>query len=125
MVGFIRVNTADHGEVAYLNVHNIVSVFPRENGITTIYTMNDDYYAVKQDVTTVEDLIGETLQDEIRETVFKTFKQPENVDKWIRDGHHLRCPRCGEYLCERDAEGDRYPTNYCPNCGRRLELEDC
>ena len=37
--------------------------------------------------------------------------------KWIRDGHHIRCDQCGIYMCDTDREGDRIPTEFCPNCG--------
>ena len=37
--------------------------------------------------------------------------------KWIRDGHHIRCDQCGMYICDTDREGDRIPTEFCPNCG--------
>ena len=37
--------------------------------------------------------------------------------KWIRDGHHIRCDQCGMYMCDTDREGDRIPTEFCPNCG--------
>lgn len=35
--------------------------------------------------------------------------------KWIRDGHHIRCDQCGIYMCDTDREGDRIPTEFCPN----------
>ena len=44
--------------------------------------------------------------------------QPERIrGHWIHDGHHIRCDQCREYMCDKDAEGDRIPTNFCPNCG--------
>lgn len=36
---------------------------------------------------------------------------------WIIDGHHRRCPECGEYFCIKDAEGNEIPSSFCPNCG--------
>ena len=41
--------------------------------------------------------------------------------KWIRDGHHIRCDQCGMYMCDTDREGDRIPTDFCPNCGCRMD----
>ena len=41
--------------------------------------------------------------------------------KWIRDGHHIRCDQCGIYMCDTDREGDRIPTDFCPNCGCRMD----
>ena len=37
--------------------------------------------------------------------------------QWIIDGHHRRCPECGEYFCIKDAEGNEIPSSFCPNCG--------
>ena len=37
--------------------------------------------------------------------------------KWIIDGHHIRCNRCNEYICNTDREGNKIPDNFCPNCG--------
>ena len=44
--------------------------------------------------------------------------------KWIRDGHHIRCDQCGMYMCDTDREGDRIPTEFCPNCGAKMEVDD-
>ena len=37
--------------------------------------------------------------------------------EWIIDGHHIRCNKCNEYICNTDREGDKIPDNFCPNCG--------
>lgn len=42
---------------------------------------------------------------------------------WIRDGHHIRCSECSEYICDKDREGDTIPQNYCPNCGAYMKGE--
>ena len=39
---------------------------------------------------------------------------------WIRDGHHIRCSECSEYICDTDREGDTIPQNFCPNCGAKM-----
>ena len=37
--------------------------------------------------------------------------------EWIIDGHHIRCNKCNEYICNTDREGNKIPNNFCPNCG--------
>ena len=44
--------------------------------------------------------------------------------KWIRDGHHIRCDQCGMYMCDTDREGDRIPTEFCPNCGADMRQRE-
>ena len=44
--------------------------------------------------------------------------------KWIIDGHHIECNQCGMYMCNTDREGDKFPTNFCPNCGAEMEADD-
>ena len=43
--------------------------------------------------------------------------------KWERDGHHIKCDQCGEWMCDRDREGWDIPKNYCPNCGADMRGE--
>lgn len=45
--------------------------------------------------------------------------QPQ-TSHWIIDGHHIRCSKCGETMCNTDREGDPIPRNFCPNCGARM-----
>ena len=35
-----------------------------------------------------------------------------------KDGHRIRCLNCGEYWCDNDKEGNPFPMNFCPNCGK-------
>ena len=42
---------------------------------------------------------------------------------WIKDGHHIRCSECSEYICDKDIEGDAIPQNFCPNCGAEMKGE--
>ena len=45
--------------------------------------------------------------------------------KWIIDGHHIRCNRCNEYICNTDREGNKIPDNFCPNCGADMRKPNC
>ena len=45
----------------------------------------------------------------------KICERPQG--EWIIDGHHIRCNRCNEYICDTDREGNKIPDNFCPNCG--------
>ena len=40
--------------------------------------------------------------------------------EWIIDGHHIRCNRCNEYICNTDREGNKIPDNFCSNCGAKM-----
>lgn len=42
-------------------------------------------------------------------------KRPQG--EWVIDGHHIRCNRCNEYICNTDREGNKIPDNFCPHCG--------
>lgn len=45
--------------------------------------------------------------------------------KWLIDGHHIKCDKCGEYMCRKDYEGEVIPRNFCPNCGAKMEGIEC
>lgn len=45
----------------------------------------------------------------------------EQETTFEKDGHHIRCKSCGVYFCDMDREGDRYPQNFCPNCGKAVK----
>ena len=47
----------------------------------------------------------------------KTLNPKIKHGKWIIDGHHIRCNRCNEYICNTDREGNKIPDSFCPNCG--------
>jgi len=47
----------------------------------------------------------------------------EQKTTFMKDGHHIMCKSCGAYWCDRDREGDLYPQNFCPNCGKAAEWE--
>ena len=44
--------------------------------------------------------------------------------EWLIDGHHIRCNRCNEYICNTDREGNKIPDNFCPNCGADMKKEE-
>lgn len=41
--------------------------------------------------------------------------------KWIYDGHHLRCSNCNDYHTIKDSDWNSIASNYCPNCGAKME----
>lgn len=45
------------------------------------------------------------------------LKEQETTLK--KDGHHIRCVKCNSYWCITDREGNAFPMNYCPECGRK------
>lgn len=77
---------------------------------------------------TVDDIdkVTAVVVDEHKSKFCKQFYEDAEPKrgKWIRDGHHIRCDQCGMYMCDTDREGDRIPTEFCPNCGARMEGED-
>lgn len=44
----------------------------------------------------------------------------EQKTTFEKDGHHIRCTSCGNYWCDTDCEGNTFPRNYCPECGRKV-----
>lgn len=46
--------------------------------------------------------------------------EKRNEGQWIFDGHHMKCNRCGTWLCTTDREGDKIPNNFCPECGAKM-----
>lgn len=50
-----------------------------------------------------------------------TLNEQETV--FVKDGHHIRCMHCGEYWCDTDSEGNPFPMNFCPNCGKARKLK--
>lgn len=50
--------------------------------------------------------------------VIALLKEQETT--FEKDGHHIRCISCGNYWCDTDREGNLFPHNYCPHCGRRV-----
>lgn len=63
---------------------------------------------------------------EVQETAkaaLSLLKEQETT--FEKDGHHIMCKSCGAYWCDRDREGDQYPRNFCPNCGKAVKRERC
>lgn len=56
------------------------------------------------------------------QNVLALLKEQETT--FEKDGHHITCKSCGAYWCDRDREGDRYPQNFCPNCGKVVKRND-
>lgn len=73
----------------------------------------NDYY---RDLITACCEIGEKHKGFVRMSLEALKKEPRE-GRWIIDGHHRKCPICGEYFCIKDAEGNEIPSSFCPNCG--------
>lgn len=50
------------------------------------------------------------------------LKEQETI--FLKNGHHVRCMHCGEYWCYTDREGNSFPINCCPYCGRPVKQND-
>lgn len=64
---------------------------------------------------------GEDLLIEYSSVVELLALLKEQETTFENDGHHIMCKSCGAYWCGMDQEGDRYPQNFCPNCGKMTE----
>ena len=62
------------------------------------------------------------LLKEDAEYVLALLKKQETT--FEKDGHHIMCKSCGAYFCDRDREGDQYPQNFCPNCGKSVKWNE-
>ena len=60
---------------------------------------------------------GYKVADEIIGLLPSVTPQEPRKGHWIIDGHHRKCPICGEYFCIKDAERNAIPSSFCPNCG--------
>jgi hypothetical protein len=68
---------------------------------------------------------AETRDDYVRDCIndaLALLKEQETTLE--KDGHHVRCLNCGEYWCNNDREGNPFPMNFCPNCGRKVKWND-
>lgn len=59
------------------------------------------------------------VQDQLINDALELLKEQETTLE--KDGHHIRCLNCGEYWCDNDREGNPFPMNFCPNCGRKVK----
>ena len=58
---------------------------------------------------------------EMYTNVIALLKEQETT--FEKDGHHIRCTNCGNYWCDTDREGNLFPHNYCPECGKAVKRE--
>lgn len=49
--------------------------------------------------------------------------QIETTENWLPAERYHRCKECGAFFAVLDASHD-IPSRYCPNCGRRIEVDD-
>lgn len=75
----------------------------------------------------IEKILEQTHKESITVTIPRLAAElavsmlKEQETTFIKDGHHIMCKSCGAYWCGTDREGDRYPQNFCPNCGRAVK----
>lgn len=62
------------------------------------------------------------VDEDVCERAIELLKEQETI--FERDGHHIRCIHCNSYWCSTDREENTFPTNYCPNCGRKVKWDD-
>jgi len=76
-----------------------------------------------KDVQTEEqiDLGGIECIAVLHDDALSLLKEQETT--FEKDGHHIRCTSCGNYWCDTDREGNLFPHNYCPECGRAVKWE--
>lgn len=48
--------------------------------------------------------------------------QVDTTENWLPAERYHRCKHCGAFFAVLDASGD-IPPRFCPNCGRRIEVE--
>lgn len=50
--------------------------------------------------------------------------EPVKHGRWVKDhdGDEY-CENCYRYMPDREVTGDPCATNYCPNCGAKMDLE--
>ena len=65
--------------------------------------------------------IGLVCKNNVCFEVLSLLKEQETT--FEKDGHHIRCTSCGNYWCDTDSEGDLFPHNYCPHCGKSVKWE--
>lgn len=53
--------------------------------------------------------------------ILSLLKEQETI--FLKDGHHVRCTNCGEYWCDSDREGNPFPMDFCPHCGKAAKWE--
>ena len=58
----------------------------------------------------------------LRKDALELLKEQETTLE--KDGHHIRCVKCNSYWCTTDREGNAFPMNYCPECGRKVKWND-
>lgn len=92
------------------------------NGFQVVYhcAFDEDILALIDNAPTVDVISNEEGYEMYGKGYLQGYergKSERTQGKWIIDGHHIRCNRCNEYICNTDREGNKIPDNFCSNCG--------
>ena len=64
-----------------------------------------------------------TPEQAVEATVGRWTCQIETTENWLPAERYHRCKECGAFFAVLDASHD-IPPRYCPNCGRRIEVDE-
>lgn len=77
---------------------------------------------------TDEDVVNPYLTLEALEIAIDALKKraERKTGKWIHtNGNTFKCSICGNFLNFHGVNAGRGDANYCPNCGAKMEVDEC
>lgn len=82
----------------------------------------DTVSAWKNDVASASGRYEIELLEALMRAFLKSYQIDGKSGKWVRDEFGSVCSYCGLYAY-RDKFGEPMESNYCPNCGAKMEEE--